>query len=339
MAITAMLAVLLSACSMSHVGSDGMQLANKGVSESATTTLTTAQVRAQKLRPQVSSDTPNDFVVVFDGIICDASFKLPSGKDERRAIVVESSPFAMHHEPSLLVPTPSDPAASRLLQTKLRDASHNVVKCNADYCSVALGDVSLRIRSAANGTKALGSLVPAASMCLVPHLQKEAHAGALVASVMNDGLPSDNAAAYFEIEGGGTLAATAFKQPGLFFTIDPSTGNRIRDTCRRFASAIEWSGTTDSAAMLQMASDATLGGWVTIPTGNTGRLEVIVTNQPPAGTPPSPAHFSLNHKLMTGDLPQIETPCTLDASYTCKECSGCLGPLVFVPGCSDTTYP
>src|SRR5207248_5243291 len=118
--------------------------------------------------------------------------------------------------------------------------------------------------------------------------------------------------AYFEIYG-GTLKAYPFPPPTAKPPLGYYEGGSVNNdpTCYRFAQLVEYYGNTQSAALLQILSDRTLGDWETITLNNTGPVYVVFSNMTPAerkGTAVfSSHHFVLNEKILAvgSPLPMI----------------------------------
>jgi hypothetical protein len=297
-----------------------------------------AAVMAQKCPP--TSPTPpskTQFEVSFQGIVCFARWRDPYKTADKpvcndsdphlkhRAIVVEGDTMRMRHNPRLFV-SPS------VTKSELTHASGQPVYCNKDVCWVDLVGVDMRIRD----TKVNPPIDPAfcvdQTFCdFVPQLRDNGdfHGGELRESMRGDDLPSDGAAAFFEIDGGGTLSACAFKEKGVFVDADHKL---LSKQCRPFAEEVRWKGATADDAFLEMRSSATAGTWQRIHMGNTGalwlRIETVSTSRR------TPEHFALHNKLLISTI----LP-TIDVCNETLTGDLCTSAEIEVPGCSDTGWP
>lgn len=287
-----------------------------------------------------------DFKVMFFGLIVVANTDTSGDPAKpRRAMLVEGK-TGMLHEPLLIVDQPGDAGAQAKLEDALKDATGHTADCHnskyRDSCVVNVAGVAMRIRDT-DGKIATGTLGNDRSFSIVPSLKANATGTAaqkeLKTGLVTQSLPATPVAAYFEIDGGGTLEACPFARGGNF-------GGGGTTACRQFASDVYWFGETAASkpAVLQLASKVKTDGsgnldWKTIPVANTGRLVIAISNEPliqPTGA--STKHFDLFAKVLDGGgLPSITADC---APPTCPgACVTCNGPKVIVPGCSDSQWP
>jgi hypothetical protein len=212
---------------------------------------------------------------------------------------------------------------------------------------VVLAGVDMRIRGdngdpASKVTGTLGYDAQRSFECILPHLKSDstgtsAETDILAALLLPEpALPAAPARAFFEIDGGGTLSACPFQLSGFY------NGNSA--ACRQFASDVYWTGTTKKMAVLQLRSALTSipdgsGGfiptWKTIEIGNTGLLDIGITNEPPAAIGMTSGHFALFNQVLGGGKVPTITGCSIPVSV----CVHCTGPRVVIPGCSDSAWP
>lgn len=294
----------------------------------------------------VSGTANTDFKVIFFGLIVVANTDTSGNPAKpRRAVLVEGDSPDMLHEPLLIVDKPADKAAQTALKDALDTVTGRVTDCDnskyRDSCVVNVAGVAMRIRDTA-GNVAINTLSNHASFTIVPSLKTRATWATakkeLKTGLLTQKLPATPVAAYFEIDGGGTLKACPFARGGVF-------GGGSTAACEQFASDVYWFGMTTTPAVLQLASKLKSeadGGdleWKTIPIANTGRLEIAISNEPlipPTGA--STEHFDLFEKVLDGgQLPPITADC---APPKCPgACVKCTKQQVIVPGCSDSQWP
>src|SRR5207244_2565497 len=150
---------------------------------------------------------------------------------------------------------------------------------NADYpdlCIVRVEGVAIRIRGDGD-TVALNTLSNGRSFAIVPslksHVERSTSPPDLMSGLLTQKQPADPVAAYFEIDGGGVLAACPFSNGGFF-------GNSGA-TCDQFASDVFWDGDTTGAAVLQLAYKLDGNGdlvWYKIRIANKGPLRIDIAN-------------------------------------------------------------
>lgn len=281
------------------------------------------------------------FQVTFSGIICHAKLDTAGGDNTpRRSILVEGK-TGMEHEPLLLLDMPAASTAVDVLKNQLATWTGNTPKCPdpvvTTKCSVDITGVDVRIRGKAGAdpnSVALGPLGYDAKRsfeCIVPRLKDHVVPGMSgndikpALTMTNPGFPASPATAYFEIDGGGTLAACPMASGGFY---------RDATMCEQFARKVFWVGETDGMAVVQLRSAKTSNDWKTITLNNAGRLDVRIKNEPPISTSMTSAHFELYETILGGvNLPRI-TPC--NKPTVCVTCSS---NQISIPGCSDSQWP
>jgi hypothetical protein len=289
------------------------------------------------------NNTPSDFIVDFSGLIVQSQFTA-NGTDSspRRAILVEGD-ASMPHVPRLIVDKPTDSTQLANLIQELTDATGNAPDCNdgklPDRCVVVLAGIDMRIRGDGGdpNSKVTGTLGYDAKRsfdCLLPHLKSESAGSSAETDIRSTlllpepALPASPATAYFEIDGGGMLSACPFKLSGFY--------NANSSACRQFASNVFWTGTTNNTAVLQLRSRLTGNTtWKTIDIGNTGLLDIALTNEPPNPISMTSGHFVLFNKVLGGGKVPTVTSCPIPVNV----CIKCSGPRVVIPGCSDSAWP
>lgn len=285
-----------------------------------------------------SAPSASQFNVVFKGIIMHARFSLDSkAPDQERAIIIEGTP-AMFHRPTLYVPPSVD-------VTRLRDVTGQPVFCTATECSVLIDDISMRVSGKSGASRQGPPERLERFNCLVPHMRDDPNINPtlnldpkdrmeLKRSVTAPGLPGSFVSGFFELDSGGTLDACPFQDPGHFFR---KGAVKTEGPARHFAGLVQWSGSTDGDAILEIHSRQTNGEFVEIPIAHDGvPLEIRVENFPPGVHYASPKHFALNSRvLMNPNLPEVEY--APDPRDHCQDCG--FQPKMSVPGCSDTGWP
>jgi hypothetical protein len=274
------------------------------------------------------------FEVSFQGIICFARWQepykaenRPTCKDpslRRRAIVVEGNTMRMRHDPRLFV-------APTVTKSDLFRASGQPVYCNDDVCWVDLAGVALRIRDENKDAPVYPPFCVDQTFCdFVPQLRDgDFPGGELREELRTADLPSNGAAAFFEIDGGGVLSACAFANKGVFVNADHKL---LSKSCRPFAEEVRWVGATAGTAFLEMKSAGTAGQWEKIRMNNTGPLWLRIETVSAARR--TPEHFALHNKLLTNTvLPTIDICDDEMSDYLCTSAR------IEVPGCSDSGWP
>lgn len=306
------------------------------------TALTLLWLTACSMMPQrrISVAAEDSFNVRFEGIIlharfCDPVLSTPSHcVAKRRAIIPDPRITSMPHVAELEVPTDVDRAS-------LRDATGQLVECDANNCRVRILGFDMRIVDA-DGAEVTGGLTVDPSFdTYVPQLARDEYirAGGLNAALTRPGAPTTLSAGYFEIGEGGVLAACPFRRTGNL----PNGGKFVTTVagtvtnsgpCRLFARSVSWKGGPIRAPRLEIRSSFTSGEWRPIAFLTPHPLLLTIHNHPRGNVTPTPDHFVLYEKLLVDTkLPTIELCDTTDG----PACSA--GGLVAVPGCADTSWP
>lgn len=294
-------------------------------------------------------NTTSDFKVNFAGLIVVANYDdAGTETSPRRAMLVEGKQD-MEHEPLLIVGKPSDATELANLEADLKDGTGHTADCSGsrypDHCIVDLTGVAVQVHDS-NGGKAPGQLGYDNTQSfarLVPSIKKKAKPKQpngpdtdtdLMTGLRQQMLPASPVAAYFEIDGGGTLGACPFSQGG-HFSDEPSNASN------QFASDVFWVGQTDPRypAVLQLAYKVTNNQlvWKTIRTANKGVLKIGISNEPKPPVQFSTQHFQLFDKVLNGGS---VLKITAGGPPQCPQgCLKCASFLAVIPGCSDSQWP
>ncbi len=264
------------------------------------------------------------FTVTFDGLVVHDLYD----KHPKRALVVQGNAKSMRHVPLLITDTDID-------ENALSDSTGQPVFCGVmqgdtkETCRVLIDGFDMQIVGADGSVLTPVLTIDSTFDDLTPHLQKVTK-GTIRDSVASD-LPGPPIAGFFELTG-GTLTACAFARPA-FFDKDHDfdhEGNRY------FAEIVTLTGSikSQSKAVLQIRSNATLGEWVPVPHSKDAPLAIRIDNHAPRHNGKlmaTPRHWALIRKVLI--LPADGFPAVCPAPYDVNDddepaCSK--GPSVFM---------